>query len=63
MPTTTMNMNELLDQLKTSKDNMADFVIHNLNDKTSHVLQILERCDRYIKRIEAIYDERPNTSI
>ena len=45
MPTTPMNMNELLDQLKTSKDNVADFVIHNLNDKTSHVLQILERCD------------------
>lgn len=45
MPTTPMNMNELLDQLKRSKDNVADFVIHNLNDKTGHVLQLLERCD------------------
>ena len=45
MTTTPINMNELLDQLKTSKDNVADFVIHNLNDKTSHVLQILETCD------------------
>lgn len=45
MTTTPMNMNELLDQLKRSKDNVADFVIHNLNDKTGHVLQLLERCD------------------
>ena len=45
MTTTPMNMNELLNQLKRSKDNVADFVIHNLNDKTGHVLQLLERCD------------------
>ena len=46
MTTSPMNMNELLNQLKTSKDNVANVVIHKLNnDNVRHVLKILETCD------------------
>lgn len=41
-----MNMNELLTQLKTTKDNVGSVLAHGLRDNNnSNILQILETCD------------------
>ena len=62
-----MNMNELLTQLKTTKDNVGSVLAHGLRDNDNiNLLQILETCDistlvevkQYMKKdIKDLYDK------